>query len=131
MYVFTRKHSATMSTALYQKNMICQHIDKAASINDIVQMLQFISLQAIKNTIKENIETMSSNEISNVFYSSLSIESILPIDLIQNIISFNNLSNIKSVSKTFNQCYQKNKNIQSKQTEKRFLSKIQTKNRKK
>eukprot|EP01084_Bolivina_argentea_P048166 88755_1 len=114
-----------MAMSQCQKNMIYQHIDQATSINDVAQMLQFIELQTVKDTLKQQIETISSTEISNIFYASLSIESILPFDLIQHITSFNNLSNIKSVSETFNKCYQKNRNIQSKQRAAQCLSQIQ------
>ncbi len=41
-------------------------------------------------------------------YNSLSIKTVLPSGIIQHIAAFNNLSNIKSMSKICNKCYQNN-----------------------
>eukprot|EP01084_Bolivina_argentea_P085858 155185_1 len=113
-----------MASTEYHKNIIYEQIDTAISINELMPILQFMELETIKNVMKSQLETIVSNEISNIFYKSLSIENILPLDIIQHITSFNNLRNIKSVSKTFNKCYEKNKNIKSQQIEKEFLCKM-------
>eukprot|EP01083_Nonionella_stella_P266529 901510_1 len=110
----------------YRQNMLHQRINQATSINDILPMLHHIELQTLKDILTDKINKMTMNETSKLFNASLSMETILPSDLIQHIMSFHNISNSKYVSKTFNKCHQKNKAIELKKKEKTFISTIQT-----
>eukprot|EP01083_Nonionella_stella_P276136 938159_1 len=95
--------------AMFRRNMILERINEADSIDDLVPLLHAIELTAIQNILQHNVKQMDEAGISNMFCSSLSIERILPVDIIGHITSFDNGSQIRSVSKTFNQCYQQNR----------------------
>eukprot|EP01083_Nonionella_stella_P207021 752467_1 len=108
----------------HQKNTLCNTINEATSLNDLIPLLKCIELDTMQNILTNQIQTMKSNQISNTYFSSLSIETVLPIDIIQHIISFNNISHIKYVSKTFQNCYNNNQKIQLKQRKQQILSLI-------
>eukprot|EP01083_Nonionella_stella_P151623 484721_1 len=95
--------------AMFRRNMILERITEADSIDDLIPLLHSIELTTIQNILQQNVKQMDEPGISNLFCSPLSIERILPVDIIGHITSFHNGSQIRSVSKTFNQCYQQNR----------------------
>eukprot|EP01083_Nonionella_stella_P207110 752682_1 len=67
---------------------------------------------------------MNDAKISNLFCSSLSIEKILPTDIVGHITSFDNMSQIQAVSKTFKKCYHQNQKNQIQKREMHIASRL-------
>eukprot|EP01083_Nonionella_stella_P312958 1121224_1 len=102
--------------------MILTQINEAKSIYDLIPMLRTIELTAIQDILTQNVKKMDATQTSSLFCSSLSIEKILPIDIIEHITTFQAVS--KAVSKTFNKCYQQSQKREIKKREKYIASKL-------
>ena len=73
------------------------------------------NLDSLKQSINERICKLNENEINSIYYNAMSLEYVLPTDILQHVLLFNHSEDIQTVSKTFNQCIDKNKNIFDKQ----------------
>eukprot|EP01083_Nonionella_stella_P172423 591704_1 len=107
-----------------RRNMILERINEADSIDDLIPLLHAIELTAIQDILQQKVKQMNEADISNLFCSSLSIEKILPTDIIGHITSFHNMSQTQSVSKTFKKCYHQNKQKQIQKREMHIASKL-------
>eukprot|EP01083_Nonionella_stella_P163322 537224_1 len=107
-----------MADTQFRNNAIRKLIHDATTVHDLIPMLHLIELATLQNLLKQKVQQMDVSESSHVFCSAVSIENILPMDIIRHIASFHNMSRIASVSKTFNQCYLQNqkKEIQNRET---------------
>eukprot|EP01083_Nonionella_stella_P282478 961209_1 len=110
----------------FRANMIIEHINRAQSVHDLLPMLHLIELASIKDILKQQVRKLDVTETSNVFCASLSMEQILPTDIIQHITSFYNTSQIQTVSKTFNACHQQNMRRELQKRERKIMSEIQS-----
>eukprot|EP01083_Nonionella_stella_P280281 953455_1 len=110
--------------ALFQRNMILAQINEAKSIYDLIPMLSAIELTAIQDILTQNVKQMDATHLSSLFCSSLSIEKILPIDIIGHITTFYNKPHIQAVSKTFNKYYQQSQKREIQKREKYIASKL-------
>eukprot|EP01083_Nonionella_stella_P280278 953446_1 len=112
--------------AMCRRNMTLEQINQAQSLFDLIPMLHVIGLSTIQDILTQKVKQMDVTDISNLFCASLSIEKILPIDVIGHITSFHNMSQIKSVSRTFNKCYQQNRKREIQKREKHIASTTRT-----
>eukprot|EP01083_Nonionella_stella_P048527 129651_1 len=108
--------------AMFRRNMTLEQINEAKSIYDLIPMLHVIGLSTIQDILTQKVKQMDVTDISNLFLSSLSIEKVLPLDVIGHITSFQNMSQIKCVSRTFNKCYQQNRKREIQKREKHIAS---------
>eukprot|EP01083_Nonionella_stella_P107558 311659_1 len=97
------------------KDLLCEHICNAQTINGILPLLRLIPFQAIQESVLEVIRDLDTNTANDIGYKCLSMTDILPDDLIQYIVSFTDSLQMKYVSKPFNACYHKNKAVELKQ----------------
>ena len=111
----------TTSIQEQQKQSLLKRIDEATSISDIMPMIKYIDLGEIKRILKCKIDA-SGSEQSQMFYDSISIDQVLPMDVIQHITSFNYASETKLVSKAFNKCTKQNENQRTKKREQDIAS---------
>ena len=66
------------------------------------------SVEALKTVIKNGLNHLDEKGIRRVFYESMPIDSILPIDVIQTILSFDQSIDADLVCKIFKECNAKN-----------------------
>ena len=69
------------------------------------------NLDNLKHCINQRICELNKNEINSIYYNAMSLEYVLPTDVLQHVLLFNHSEDIQTVSKTFKQCMDKNKNI--------------------
>eukprot|EP01083_Nonionella_stella_P064118 166844_1 len=110
--------------AMFQRNVILNHINEAKSINDLIPMLRAIELTAVQDILKQRVKQMDTAEETSKLFCSLSMEMVLPDDIIGHITSFYNMLQVKAVSKTFNKCYHQNEKREIQEREKRIASKL-------
>eukprot|EP01083_Nonionella_stella_P129131 391596_1 len=111
---------------VFRRNLILEQINASTSTHDLIPMLHAIELASLQNILKQKVKEMDVTDISTLFCSSLSIENILPVDIIGHITSFYNMSQVQAVSKTFNACYQQNKKTEIQEREKHIASKLKS-----
>ena len=93
-----------------------EQVNNAQNVQELISIFQeCYDLKTLKHSINQQIYTLNENQTKSMYYKSVSIESILPTDILQNVLSFNHLDDIKSVSKTFKTCMNKNKHQLNKQ----------------
>eukprot|EP01083_Nonionella_stella_P011271 32036_1 len=114
-----------MSTLQFRKEIILEEINNASSVDRLLPMLYLVGLDALKQMLKQKVQKLDVLETSKLFCETLSLETVLPMDIIGRITSFYNVSHVQSVSKTFQKCYQQNEAIEMKQKEKEIISKLQ------
>eukprot|EP01083_Nonionella_stella_P038717 105259_1 len=105
------------------------YIDGAKTLTDLIPMLRHIELDMLKEVLKDNINNTTAHPLmdnSKLFYSSLSIETLMPMDILDNIVSFHNISQNKLISKTFHKCYKRNKRRELKAREVQIQSQLKT-----
>eukprot|EP01083_Nonionella_stella_P098048 275633_1 len=92
------------------------YVDQAKSSSDLISLITHIPLAAVQTFIKHHVQHSSDVLINRMYHDVLPMETILPHDLIQNILSFDHLSIAqRAVSKTFKRLADKNDLIQLKQ----------------
>ena len=97
-----------------QKALLSQYIDTLhdfeaiASISSKLNCPNTKSVEALKTVIKNGLNHLDDKEIRRVFYESMPIDSILPIDVIQTILSFDQSIDADFVSRIFKECNAKN-----------------------
>ena len=88
------------------------HVNNAGNMQDLMPILnKCFDLNALKHIINERISTLNEKEINPIYYNSMPLDYVLPTDVLQHTLSFNHLEDIETVSKTFKQCMDKNKNL--------------------
>eukprot|EP01083_Nonionella_stella_P070615 189049_1 len=116
-----------MAAIQFRRNMMLEQINGATSVIDLIPMLDLIELSTIQDILRQKLQQTETSDIPNLFCTPLSIEKILPIDIIGYITSFYNMSRIQSVSQSFNKCYQQNKKREIHQREMVIADTIQSK----
>eukprot|EP01083_Nonionella_stella_P156884 508576_1 len=92
------------------------YVDQANTSSDLISLLTHIPLSALQTFIKHHVQHSSDISINRMYHDALPMDTILPHDLIQNILSFDHLSIAHgAVSKTFKRLSDKNDLIQLKQ----------------
>eukprot|EP01083_Nonionella_stella_P318794 1167095_1 len=95
---------------------IKSYVDQAKTSSDLISLIPYIPLAALQAFIKHHVQHSSAFLIKQMYHDALPIDTALPHDLIQNILSFDHLSIAhRSVSKTFKRLSDKNDLIQLKQ----------------
>eukprot|EP01083_Nonionella_stella_P318793 1167092_1 len=95
------------------------YVDQANTSSDLISLLTHIPLSALQTFIKHHVQHSSDISINRMYHDALPMDTILPHDLIQNILSFDHLSIAqRAVSKTFKRLSDKNEAIEWKQREK-------------
>ena len=83
-------------------------VSSAQCFKDLLPFLKLIPTDKLKEFIHQNVKTTTSNEM---YYNSLSIDQILPTDIIGHILSFKCLEELnltKRVSKLWNKLSNQN-----------------------
>ena len=109
-----------MATATIQcmKEQIQHRITTAPDIYDLLPIMQYLSLSAIKEFVTHHIDLESldpgdtEDTYREIYYNALSITDILPGDVVQHIISFNDVCRHKAVSKTWKSLSEKSEMTQ-------------------
>lgn len=115
---------------------INNHIDSATKLQDLLSIyIHSIPMQMIKDFCKKTITNDDNNiNIKSIHWKIISIERILPQDIIQYIISFHllDLQSIKCVSRKWNLLSRKNEKLHYikllKKTDQSFVTYDETKN---
>eukprot|EP01083_Nonionella_stella_P193520 714669_1 len=124
-----------MAAIQFRRNMMLEQINEATSVvstrshsnSDVYSSVHLIELSALQDILRQKLQQTETSDIPNLFCTPLSIEKILPIDIIGYITSFYNMSRIQSVSQSFNKCYQQNKKREIHQREMVIADTIQSK----
>eukprot|EP01083_Nonionella_stella_P154973 499984_1 len=106
------QHSVLTMTTIPFKRLLQKHVADAAAITDLIPLLsEIFTLEQIQGILHERIQKLDSDAERGICFTALPIQTILPIDLIQYIISFTDSSLVQYINKTFKQCFDQNKNI--------------------
>merc|ERR1712228_627595 len=102
-----------MSTlTLSRSNMterIRRRVSSASTITSLLPMLQqCLSLSQVKQIINEKIEQVPESTINSMYFTGLSIDDILSSDVMQHILSFDNMYRPNAVSKAWKSHSDKN-----------------------
>eukprot|EP01083_Nonionella_stella_P287666 979270_1 len=94
------------------KQLLCNRVSKAQSINDILPILSLIPLKPIQDAVLDALHALDANDVHEMQYKCLSISDILPQDVTQHIVSYCDSLKIKFLDKSFNNGYTKNQRLQ-------------------
>ena len=85
-------------------------VNEAQSINGLIKIMEYtISLQSLKDDIIESLKLKNENEMKSIHFNVMSIENILPYDVIQSALNYiSHQESIKSVSKSFKKMAEQN-----------------------
>ena len=101
-----------MHTTQDKKALISQHIDTLQCTDDIIPLLESLfdgyDIAPIRAIFKEQINKINEATISDTFYKHLPVDPILPLDVIQECLSFVPFNDINLVSKQFKELDTKN-----------------------
>ena len=83
--------------------MLCEQVDGANDVNALARIMPHIGidLKEMQSMIKCKIQEMDTTAARKAYYNVMSMESLLPIDSLQHILSFYHFNEIKTVSKAF------------------------------
>ena len=114
----------TLSTCIkpdLHESSIIDKIENVSSLSELITIIKCMSnhidLNHLKNVLKDTVIHAKSSDTTRMYYSMMNIETLLPIDIIQHIESFNNTPCIKFVSKKFKKCFDLNESQQLRQRE--------------
>ena len=97
-----------------QKALLNQYIDTLHDFETIALISSKLnfpntkSVEALKTVIKNELNHLDEKETRKIFYNSMPIDSILPIDVIQTALSFDQSIDADLVCKIFKECNAKN-----------------------
>ena len=63
-------------------------VNNASDVTQIISIMQQLPLNAIKNTVTQELMQLNKEESRRVYYDSMALDHILPDDITQHIISF-------------------------------------------
>ena len=95
-----------------QRSLLKQYIDSFQSCSDILSDLDMTfegSSEEIKAICRRKIDGLDDGNVRRVFYNLMPIDSIIPIDIIQKILSFDQSIETDFVCKVFKKCNDKNR----------------------
>ena len=97
----------------FDKKEIESVITSAESISDLVPFIKHIPLNVVKEFVIENMNKMTESSATKMTFNALSINQIMPADVIQRILTFTTLDgkNIKSVNKQWRDLSELNEKI--------------------
>eukprot|EP01084_Bolivina_argentea_P089474 161450_1 len=108
-------------SSTFHQSSIIGIIEEKESISDLIPIIEHLSndvdLNNLKNILKDAVIQSKPCNTKEMYYSIMNIEKMLPNEILQHIESFNHSLNLKSVSKTFKQCFDLNESIQLRQRE--------------
>eukprot|EP01083_Nonionella_stella_P178633 631595_1 len=91
--------------------LLCDRIDNAQSVHDMLPLLSLIPLQVIREVIVDTIRDLDTDIVNKMQYTCLSMTEIIPCDVIQQIVSFTDSLHLKYVDKTFNVAHNRNQTL--------------------
>ena len=101
--------SAVKSIADAYKSKVNQATSNAHDLKELLPFLQCIPPEKIKKFIKENVNAWDESSIKKMYLKSFSIVDTIPEDIIQHILSFQQLQgSYRCVNKKWNELSQKN-----------------------
>eukprot|EP01083_Nonionella_stella_P272835 925391_1 len=93
-------------------HLLRKHVAEATAITDLIPLLsELITLEEIRHILDDRIQKLDSDTERRICCNALPIQAMLPIDLIQHIVSFTDSSLVQYINKAFKQCFDQNKNI--------------------
>eukprot|EP01083_Nonionella_stella_P158338 515273_1 len=93
-------------------HLLRKHVAEATVITDLIPLLsELITLEEIRHILDDRIQKLDSDAERRICCNALPIQAMLPIDLIQHIVSFTDSSLVQYINKAFKQCFDQNKNI--------------------
>ena len=105
---------SSMFTQQAQRKSLNAILNEMQCVDDALPVLKAMfneQIDEIKVICQDKIKLMDQQMIRHAFYNAVSIESILPKDLIQHILTFSQSINNNLVSNTFRECHSNNKAI--------------------
>eukprot|EP01083_Nonionella_stella_P163049 535798_1 len=103
-----------MSTA--RLDSIISYVEQAITLSDLDTLVSHIPLTALQTFVMHHVRNSSNEFIDRLYHNALPIDTILPHDLIQNILSFDSLSIAqRAVSQSFKALSDKNLSMELKQ----------------
>ena len=86
------------------KDRLQNQTASAQNINDLLPFLKCIPMDKLRDFVHQNIEEMNQSQLKTMHSNAISINRIIPGDIIQHIISFQvlELENVKCVNKQWN-----------------------------
>eukprot|EP01084_Bolivina_argentea_P075938 137615_1 len=87
-------------------------INKAQNAHDLVNIMNHIPIESLKEFINDKLQSMNENKIREIYYGSASIHNIIPDDVIKSMINYIPYENsIQYVNKSFNNFSKLNSNL--------------------
>eukprot|EP01083_Nonionella_stella_P281073 956383_1 len=79
--------------ASHFNHLLRKHVAEATAITDLIPLLsEIITLEEMQHILHDRIQTLESDAQRRICCNSLPIQAMLPIDLIQHIVSFTDSS---------------------------------------
>eukprot|EP01084_Bolivina_argentea_P075936 137612_1 len=104
-------------------------INKAQNAHDLVNIMNHIPIESLKEFINDKLQSMHENKIREIYYDSVSIHDIIIDDVIQSVISYIPYENsIKYINTTFHDLEKLNKNLRIRLRKRNILSQFKNKN---
>merc|ERR1719242_2690723 len=93
--------------------MLCDRVDQAPGLDALSRIMQHIGIDVteIKNMLKQKIKELDDASAKHAVFNVFPIQSIIPVDAIQHILSYQHFSTVREVSKTFKKCFDHNQDI--------------------
>ena len=93
---------------------ILRNVDEACSVIDLLPILQSLPLSVVKQFVNQQMQQATSKRISSIYHDVISIDDILPSDVMQHILSFDGFYHPKAVNKQWKElCDMNEKNEMS------------------
>eukprot|EP01084_Bolivina_argentea_P277017 472782_1 len=111
--LITQNITETDTSKTTKKNLNATSINKITNISKLSPILKELPLNSLKKFIHQSIEEMDASIAKTVYFCSLSLDDIMPSDIIQKFLSFQalDLQNVTLVNKQWNKlCYVNERN---------------------
>ena len=92
------------------KEQVQESVTSAAKISDLLPMLRHLSLAAVKQFVAQQIEQQS-GALNKIYFRESSINGIFPDDVLQHILSFDDLLHPRTVNKKWKLLSEKNETM--------------------
>lgn len=91
-------------------DMLCDQVERTSNYDALTRIMPHIGIDVteIQEMMKSKIRTLKTTDARNAVFNIMPMDSLLPIDTIQNILSFNHFSEMRLISKSFKKLFDQN-----------------------
>ncbi len=108
------------------RELLLQTIENVESIDQTDALLKAVPLASKKQFLQQFVKTCGSKQVHHLYHQTASIESFLPSDILQLIVSFNDFHSVEYLNKSFRKLVlnQKKQNARAQQLSLDYLCRI-------